>query len=436
MIKKTIYYMLIFLLLIISCVWIYTIKESITALQLKTPNVIPILEYFSGLNKNFNVKKIPNMHFSRGNGQKTFLLENGKVLIIGGDEAMSVELFDPETNTFSIVTDSIKKLIEDNKPKNYSFKHVFPYHDSYNAIIPLPDGTIYYLRTVYDPETNTISYANKGLAKKLRLYSEKISDMENRVGLPYTTFSNGNVLFIISTFNNNTPDYMEVYLYDPIHNVKYKTAKLHFYRRAFFSFYLTKEMVILSLGSIYNNDDKRLRLSNLEVYNPIIGKVSVVDEDLDKDTIYFKIFEINKPNNNDKITCKQIISPIDYQLLDYGDESRQISVLDCNQYLKLIIYNGDSSTLLKSRNILYIADGDVRLFDLVNEKDYQINKVQSNYVYQKLTTLKDGRILITGGKVSNSDRSKKFESLTNQARIITFKEGYLKTLSKLNGGTV
>lgn len=335
----------------------------------------------------YKLERIANMNRARAR-HKAIKLNNGKVLIFGGDQTESAELFDPKTNKFTLITKSINPYLVHNVSP-FVLGNERNYFD--NPIL-LSNGKVYYQGAVYDPETNKFFKATSGKEKKLLDFFKKISSKKWRKQNNHVViniFPDGKTLFAkdFKVEFNKALGCSQIYLEDPLENDKYLLGELNVKRDLFGSIILKDEKILIFGGQNVDKNGKSRAVNSSELYNPITGRVNIIDN------IYgFKPQKIN----DEKVFFINSESSLGkgYNTSIFDLEKMEISpavTLPSKFSLTPSIYN------LNNNFLLVIEGSYANILDLNKNKVYKLMNPNLSSYGQTFTLLDNGDVLITGG---------------------------------------
>lgn len=334
--------------------------------------------------------------------QHSVLLNDGRVLIIGGNEGntISSEIFDPKTKKFSLLNDDIRK------PEKLGVYGEMP--------ILLPEGKVYFAGKIFNPQTDKFSSDPQKLIKKTQAYSQPdltrwqliyydlmhyskekfliISETHKFITFNgeyiklEKVFNDGKLLFSgncsLPTEQNNLGICEDIFLVDPVTGKKFHRGKLKV-KKSYFNVYRLYNDKFL----IIHNDNSKDKCLYLEIYNPINGQTKLIKQNfeehpdssdvvlIDKNTIFFI-------NNNDN------------KAFSLNLQSDQLTFL--KSFYNINNYELKTG-LLKDRFIYLIKEHLVYILDLSNKEVYMTWNYNVSNDGQNFIRLSNGDVLITGG---------------------------------------
>lgn len=330
--------------------------------------------------------KILDMNIARGEGQFSYVFENGKVLIAGGDNFShtSIEMFDPINKEFKV----IKK----------------------NVPIFLSDTSILFTAKFIKITKNEtllgkyILNQNNSLLKKTKRYSIPSELVKNNCcSRIKKVFDDGTVLYqqncdITQSCNNNFT-YNSVFLLNPFKNNESELGVFKEKKSDFGSLKLQDNKVLLLGGKIFDNKtNKTITLKSINSYDPVIGNIK-------------KIGNMKVARKNPKtilLNSNQVfIASTDNSLLEIFDLKTNKSEIVGD--LKDFTLNDNQGLgckeifLVPEKNVVFLVfDSLCIVFNLKEKKLYKLTNIASRYCYQHFTPIGKGEILITGGNYVNS----------------------------------
>lgn len=332
-------------------------------------------------NSPFKITHISNMNVARV-FSKVIRLKNGKVLIIGGNKGSdkSAELFEPETNKFKFITNTIKL-------PTFCFVS-----EVYQEPLLLPDEDVYYNGIVYNPKTNKFSEPQTPLSIKLFEFDKKLSletKRKSKSMLALQSFSDSTVL--IGKDCTDDKICSEVYLYDPIKDKEYKTVKLNLKKHFEQAIKLTKSNILI----LSNADDlyimgKPRNKNGFELYNIQTGICEVLKDNI---TVARILTKVNKDVLVRNITNSEVFGLGYHQnLILYNLESNLFSTLQSSNF------KNDFRCLLDNNYALFSSDSYIGVLDISKNEFSRIFDPNISWYGQTFTVLENGNVLITGGK--------------------------------------
>jgi hypothetical protein len=359
------------------------------------------------------IKKLPDLYlpdyFVRKDiSQKTVVLKNGKVLIIYGyplnngidAENAIVELFDPDTNKFKLIIDYLSFDSYNDVESYFSFKRYSPF--------VLPDGRVMLGDKVFNPDTESLTQINDPLTLRLSKYlsrfpSRDYSKKDFNLNVN-TIFTDGKLIIEkgCNYPNGRSFDCTGYYLDDPINNKTYKTA-----------YYKEKN----NLNCIIKRDNKNFlfitsdvnEYSSVELYKPLKGIITPLVKKLP----YLVSDPLFIDQNNLFFVSNPILIDLSHRLI-FNYHSYPHYYLD-DLYSKSLRINNEKG--------FFLVSGKAAIFDLKTKKYNFLKEVRFPYYNQEITLLKNGKILVTGGKYKfyNPDLDDEIEENIKNAYLITFK---------------
>lgn len=372
-----------------------------------------------------SVKDVGPMKAIVSPDHKTYLLDDGKVLIADFGGKGTIQLFDPSTNTFQLL------LKEGLTTANNIY---------YKTFIKLPDDNIQIGNYKYDIEKQKLLLSNdvyqkvniKGLHLKKDNESIKYNDNVDEI------FNNVSFLYSYNCqFKKSKQVCENLVLQDPINKITYKPVKLKEPRDRFKAVLLPDNNILIIGGEIYNETElKYIPSSLVELYNPLIGTTEIIGK-------------MSYPGENpDALVLKngKVIIVSSYQFDVYDPKTKQLKTLvditkidnkkqiyqDIPVSAELIEQVGFLGFLqvLNIKNVYYLpAINKIYLrllyygilFDPDKLKAYPVSNKTLQLFDYVMTPLKSGQILITGGGFNHNLKDYN-RNHTNNAFIMTFKK--------------
>lgn len=308
------------------------------------------------------------------------LLPDGKVLVAGGFRQQGTseisisraEIFDPETNSFSLTNDM-------NEPRNGHTATLLP-----NGKVLIVGGWNQNGRTataeLYDPQTGKFQYiANM---------------MSPRQGMTATLLQNGQVLIAGGDSARGVPQPIAE-IFDPATGMFTPSGSLNMGRGAHSATLLEDGRVLFVGGT-----SGRAVLDSAEIYDPVNEEFTLTGS---ANVIRYKhsavllndgtVLLIGGSDQNDwsgKYDSAEIYNP-------KAGQFKRISDLAASRF-KLL----DAALLLPDGNVL-IGGGNriIEIFDPQTGRFIAGGRLDDDYFYSVATLLKNGTVLITGGYDSN-----------------------------------
>ena len=358
-------------------------------------------------------KRLPDMNVARA-GHKSFLLSDGRVLIIGGDKYnndkniilpedrnCTAEIYDPKTNMFSF----IKNLKNEIKP------------DSNVVLIRKDRLLITGGYSILKRKTNVIKTENTAYIYDFK--SNKIIKLPNmnipRMSHSSVVLNDGRVLILggcHNSYNGPIPN-NQAEIYDPQLNkfILLKNSPKYIHGQ-------NTNTAILNTGEVFIVNHSLKQGQEAEIFDPKTSTFSVLSGKIYTD---LKLRNINF--NYKKYYIDNIELLKDDKIIIFGNYDylfNNIAVFDLHtKKLKNIgsmnikKRHSYEVTLLKDGNILisngYVGRanliklvGSAELFDTKKMRFYKLPYKQEKKFFASAILLKNGNVLITGGRVYNS----------------------------------
>ncbi len=339
--------------------------------------------------------RIPDMNVARAN-HKSFLMSDGKVLIVGGDKNNTVEIYDPATNSFTLKKGLGQEINFDN-----------------NIILLKNDKLLITggKRILHkEKDSKTIVFNNAKLYDSINDTLTEIPQM-NVLRAEHTSIllKDGRVLLLNGVFKatgknryNKTAE-----VYDPKLN-KFILLKSF---PVFTGDYSTK-MTILENGEVFIVHCFK-GFWKIELFNPKTNTFNFSNVNILKDpkikNVHFdpKLYHLENivPLKDDRIV---LFEDYDWKLNNVATFDLKTNRVKNIGHTSINKRHGANITLLKNNNIL-ITDGAIgiadfrrlvdtaEIFDIKEMKFYKLPKLSLKKCGTSTVLLKDGRVLITGG---------------------------------------
>lgn len=404
------------------CSRMLTGDEQTAFNQIKTSNKDDLKEckniiLKSEINSPIKITRIADMKVSRSY-DITIRIKNNNVLIIGGDQNNSAEIFNYDTKTFTLVSKSIDRYINHNSvPYGYE-ENKRPFEKP----ILLEHGNVFYKGAIFNTETNTFHKPKTPEEKKylsffIKLASGKGLEEETHFNFFTKLFSRKELkekkYFVENIFSNGEAlisDSSEICLKNPLYENKYKPAKNKFNRSITESIYMSEKCILIAFKK-EPDDNKKLEYSNnWSIYNPLNGTLKDTKFKLDS-----KIFKLDSNN----IILKEFVKEID----NNNSEFERWKTSKVNLFDDSVISFGIVPYSYGILNKKYLLSRGYAYYTVYNIETKQVYRTFISSVDRDsagFTRLNDNEILITGG--NEFSHINEIFSRTKYAGIVSIKE--------------
>ncbi len=327
-------------------------------------------------NKYGYFKRLPDMNVARA-GHKTFLLSDGRVLIIGGDKNNTAEIYNPNDNTCTMCKDLSKIL--------HKKSHIILITDEelfiQGSVSKITQSLLYNLKTSEIKELPRMRFN--------RLYNY-IIPLPNKKILIIGGYDKDS--------NNKNKALMTAEIYDPISNKFYETSKANYP-------HLNKGSELKSIV-LQNNNVLLLDGNRSELFDFKKNKFMKIDDNISGKVVYTGIDKFLTVSYKDKKTERKSTVVLNLYKID-NLKIKKIQSFESVKYRK---YNLMSSSFVSYNNKILITGGirgtsgicswsgsEAFIYNIDQNKLIKINNMKISRLLHNCINTKDRKIIISGG---------------------------------------